>query len=301
MKHERLCIEVERNIGRKMKTKGDFEQLSLLISQRISEQISPTTLMRVWGYRKEVDTRVNTVDTLARFLGYEDYDDFLVRVEASDRCATTACRSRWLKFTAAVVFLLLIVIGGALVYLNFNRPDTTGQDDTDIPAYVTRINQLSNQRQYYIHTRNDKRGLLGIHNNLLSTTFGEAQPGRRCDKPAPFAILCYEGSYYLYSVDSRCFINVIMEETRNPLAEKYNNDQWCALALHEEEGGIVIDYKCCKTPCSLNVNAAYGTLVTDWGTQNGYYDDGNLFSFEDIGQFDPTEALAILQKGLSGE
>lgn len=46
------------------------------------------------------------------------------------------------------------------------------------------------------------------------------------------------------------------------------------------------------------MNAAYGTLVTEWGTKNGYYDEGNLFSFEDADSFDPTEALAILEKSL---
>lgn len=54
-----------------------------------------------------------------------------------------------------------------------------------------------------------------------------------------------------------------MEETDNPLAEEHNRDQWCA--------------------------------------QNGYYDDGNLFSFEDIGEFDHTEALAMLKEALAGE
>ena len=39
----------------------------------MKEQVSASTLMRLWGYRQGVATRQSTLDILARYLGYADY------------------------------------------------------------------------------------------------------------------------------------------------------------------------------------------------------------------------------------
>ena len=44
---------------------------------------------------------------------------------------------------------------------------------------------------------------------------------------------------------------------------------------------------------TFNVNSGNGLIITDYGTMTEMWDDGNLFSIEDAGPFDPAEALAM--------
>lgn len=71
-----LCEAVEQKSGKRMQTPMDFEWLEEKIENKLKEQVSASTLMRVWGYRRGVSTRQTTLDILARFLGYADYVTF---------------------------------------------------------------------------------------------------------------------------------------------------------------------------------------------------------------------------------
>ena len=75
--YQQLCEAIERQMGRAMQSPLDFKWLSERIFERVHETLSPTTLMRLWGYRTGVVPRQATLDILARFLGYEDYREFL--------------------------------------------------------------------------------------------------------------------------------------------------------------------------------------------------------------------------------
>lgn len=69
---------VEGSISFPLSVHGDFMKLSLLISQRIGESISESTLERVWGYStRHYDTvSVRTLNILARFIGISSWRDF---------------------------------------------------------------------------------------------------------------------------------------------------------------------------------------------------------------------------------
>lgn len=72
-----LCEAVEQKYGKQMQTVQDFERLEEKIHDKTKEHVSASTLMRVWGYRKEgVSTRQSTLDVMARYLGYADYVTF---------------------------------------------------------------------------------------------------------------------------------------------------------------------------------------------------------------------------------
>ena len=43
------------------------------------------------------------------------------------------------------------------------------------------------------------------------------------------------------------------------------------------------------------MNAGDGIIIDDWGASISAYDDGNLFTLEDVGPFDPTEAITLLE------
>ena len=69
---------VEDSIPRKIKTPADFVYLSGVIFERCGETISETTLKRIWGYIEGYDTtRFHTLSILAKFVGYNDWDDFV--------------------------------------------------------------------------------------------------------------------------------------------------------------------------------------------------------------------------------
>ena len=73
-----LRMDIEQSVKRKIRTPYDFEFLSGVIWERLHENISPTTLKRLWGYIDGADTtRRTTLCLLAKFLGYADWEAYL--------------------------------------------------------------------------------------------------------------------------------------------------------------------------------------------------------------------------------
>ena len=75
--YDQLRLEIETALKRKMSTPKDFEFLRERIYARLHILVSRTTLMRIWGYVDEhVEPRKGTLDILAQFLGYQDWDGY---------------------------------------------------------------------------------------------------------------------------------------------------------------------------------------------------------------------------------
>ncbi|MDE7096744.1 MAG: hypothetical protein K2O47_04540, partial [Muribaculaceae bacterium] len=76
LKH--LLMRVEETYGKEVLTPLQFEALAEDILRRTGKLLSPTTLKRLWGYLKEAQTpRRSTLDVLARYCGWRDYEGFL--------------------------------------------------------------------------------------------------------------------------------------------------------------------------------------------------------------------------------
>ncbi|MCH5306755.1 MAG: hypothetical protein J1E37_01645 [Prevotella sp.] len=74
---EKLCREIETALHRDMQTPKDFEFLRKCIFARQHLLISTTTLKRVWGYLNDSNQpRVGTLDILAQFLGYRNWENY---------------------------------------------------------------------------------------------------------------------------------------------------------------------------------------------------------------------------------
>ncbi len=81
---ERLCLAIEVKIGRSMKTPEDFDNLSELISEDLQQFVSPAALKRLWGYQGDPEVPgIAILDTLSRFLGYDDWDAFCLHQSGS--------------------------------------------------------------------------------------------------------------------------------------------------------------------------------------------------------------------------
>lgn len=73
-----LRVDIEREVKRKIRTPYDFEFLAGVIWERLHENLSPTTLKRLWGYIDGADTtRRTTLCLLAQFLGFADWETYL--------------------------------------------------------------------------------------------------------------------------------------------------------------------------------------------------------------------------------
>ena len=80
-----LCRQIEAAVKQPMRTPKDFTYLRNLIFARLHEIVGESTLKRIWGYIKEdVQTRRGTLDILARYLGYADYEAFEHSSSAAD-------------------------------------------------------------------------------------------------------------------------------------------------------------------------------------------------------------------------
>ena len=80
-----LRREVENRFGRSLHTHADFVSLTEAIEVTQHEHLSPTTLERVWGYStRHYDTvSRRTLDVLSRYVGADDWDDYICRLRST--------------------------------------------------------------------------------------------------------------------------------------------------------------------------------------------------------------------------
>ena len=84
-----LRQEVERSANHRVKTSTDFAVLSGMIQERVRDTVATSTLKRIWGYVDGyASTRESTLDILARFVGFPDYETFV-----SDFCEQEGVQS----------------------------------------------------------------------------------------------------------------------------------------------------------------------------------------------------------------
>ena len=80
-----LRHRIENSVNRTIQTPADFDFLRGIIWERTHEQISASTLKRLWGYIDGVDSaRNSTLNILAKTLGYKDWIDFVNCLKQED-------------------------------------------------------------------------------------------------------------------------------------------------------------------------------------------------------------------------
>ena len=73
-----LRLDVEQRAGLRPSSPADFETLILKIWEVLHENIALSTLERLWGYVDGAEnTRQSTLDLLARFVGHQDWREYL--------------------------------------------------------------------------------------------------------------------------------------------------------------------------------------------------------------------------------
>lgn len=81
-----LRNNVNRRFGQRLETSTDYVRLSEAITESKAGYISPSTLKRFWGYVHDnySSKRTTTLDTLARYIGYNGFAHYCQSIELSD-------------------------------------------------------------------------------------------------------------------------------------------------------------------------------------------------------------------------
>lgn len=174
----RLRKALERALGKRIKSARDFKILSDSIYNQTQQNISPSTLKRLWGYYSDgTQPRIFTLDVLSQFLGYSDWDDFCRRDETCDEDMPEDVDSgqiaehddsisdadtlvddvrqidkAWRKYVVAVfVFLVLLLLG--LLYLRRSLGADMQEEEMQselLDKYILRKGQTFDSYEDYL-------------------------------------------------------------------------------------------------------------------------------------------------------
>ena len=78
---ECLKNDIEKKVGRSIKSPVDFNFLSNRIMAELSETLSASTLQRLWNYvATQSSPRLSTLSLLSRFMGFSCWDSYVVNL-----------------------------------------------------------------------------------------------------------------------------------------------------------------------------------------------------------------------------
>ena len=152
--------------------------------------------------------------------------------------------------------------------------------------YITDLKQLTESKQYYIRAN---RGALGVANGELAATNPNAQ-SRKCEQPAPFAILQWNDYYCLYSTVDGKYITANGGETDTPSDAAF----W---KLFRTDDSVRFIFQRFGYPAILNINDSYGITIDGWNTA----DDGNMFMICEADVFSPVDIPFVVRPNLTGK
>ena len=73
-----ILKRIKEKVGIDMNKSADFDTLAQAIKDKTNESLGINTLKRMFGYKTDkVVPRLSTMDIIAQFLGYEDYESLI--------------------------------------------------------------------------------------------------------------------------------------------------------------------------------------------------------------------------------
>lgn len=137
---ETLRTYVEDAANIRPKIRSDFESLANAIAKRLGAngRLSATTLMRLWGYVNErPKTRVTTLNILAQYVGYVNFDAFEKSIEKNgEKVQSGILAGRTLRSS--------MLSEGDLIEIRWN------------PNRVVAIRSLGKSRFFVVRSENSK-------------------------------------------------------------------------------------------------------------------------------------------------
>lgn len=150
---ERLREAIEIAVDRKMKTPKDFDFLAGQIFDKLHENVSSTTLKRIWGYLPETSApRISTLDLLAQFVDYEDWDSFCRHDEQpSEPQPSEGQKPRYSRRSfniiwTSIALAAVVVVTSLLVFSLSTKPEQNPKTN----KYVISIGDYFNTSEDYL-------------------------------------------------------------------------------------------------------------------------------------------------------
>ena len=182
---EQLKAAVEAKTGRRMRTPKDFDELSTAIFQEQHTQVSTSTLKRIWGYvQTDSQPRLSSLDPLARFVGYADWDDF-AKAHAETTPAETpeeeaggqeqqpdAGTQPHRRWTGAIIGVLAAAVAIAIGCIALLRDKTADAADSPAPVSGQRV---LHKGQDFFSSIDEYLALFGI--TATDTAYYQPLPG----------------------------------------------------------------------------------------------------------------------------
>ncbi len=141
--YQRLLEEVVRKFGRGVNCSSDYDELSASISAMTGKQLSPSTIKRLFGYVKyENIPRLSTLNILAQYIGYRDYQDF-VEEGRSVSGQKNPRSQKSIYIVSAIAVLLIAIIGSIALW-----PDKLVIYDLDTPEIISQEDRTSALKKF---------------------------------------------------------------------------------------------------------------------------------------------------------
>ena len=87
-----LCRDIEQHFGQQLQSPADFQLLLQQIWEKQHAVLSLSTIKRLWGYVASNGTpRISTLNTMAQFLGFADWNAYLVALEQRGGIESALC------------------------------------------------------------------------------------------------------------------------------------------------------------------------------------------------------------------
>ena len=87
-----LCRDIEQHFGKQLQSPADFQLLLQQIWEKQHAVLSLSTIKRLWGYVASNGTpRLSTLNTMAQFLGFADWNAYLVALEQRGGIESALC------------------------------------------------------------------------------------------------------------------------------------------------------------------------------------------------------------------
>lgn len=176
------------------------------------------------------------------------------------------------EISEAPASLIASAMTGGVYTYTVSSPITVAEGANEFA--ITR-SAISNTKSYNLIA---SRGQLGVRDNRLAST---GYSGSITD--GEFAVISYEGNYYLWSVADAAFIvgsagNEV--ESQDPTASYNFTTTSYPYLLKQGELGVNISSQ----------SNGYNVIINSWTTA----DAGNQYALVEVGTFDPTNVLALL-------
>lgn len=168
--------------------------------------------------------------------------------------------------------------------------EATDDNKSDMPHLFFDGVKLSNEifpNNFRAYNFKTKRGSLGVRSTSVVVTNGdEATYNIYAAEATDFAVITYNDKTYLYSVPDKKFVKYLngnLLAITNYAPEAFDISEWAEGGYHFVFGGNTLNV-------NGNSDQRTGYVINGWA----YADAGNQVQVESVGDFDPTEALAIL-------